>query len=442
MAVRTLLSLSITAALVAASWSAPGAAEPAAPDGAIARYQRALRRSPGDAEAWYRLGDAHVQRARETGEPRHWDRAEQALSRCLELAPTHAGALRHLAFVKSSLHDFTAALAHARRAVELAPDDASAHGVLGDALLELGRYDEAERAFDTMMRLRPDLAALARRSGLRSLRGDAAGAAADLRRAIEIGVAEGQPREHVAWAQWQLGVELFNAGDVEGADRAHRAALVTYPGHHRALAGLGQVRMAQGRPGEAVELYAKALAVIPLPEHAAALGDVHASQGRDEEARRHYALAEYVGRLGGAGQARYDRELAAFLADHDMKIDQALALARREIEARQDVGAWILLAWTLHKAGRSREALDPLGRALALGTRDARLFFRAGMIHLGAGDAPRARDFLARALAINPRFHPIEADLAGRTLADLRRVADGRARGRADAGPGGDPFEP
>lgn len=440
---RTMLALAIAMTLVAAAWSVPAAAEPSAADRAIAVYQRKLRRSPGDAMTWYRLGDAYVQRARETGEPAHWDHAEQALLRCLDLAPTHAGAVRHLAFVKSSLHDFTAALTHARRAVELAPEDASAHGVLGDALLELGRYDEAERALETMMGLRPDLAALARRSGLRSLRGDTAGAVADLRRAIEIGTAEGQPREHVAWAQWQLGAELFAAGDVDGADRAHRAALLTFPGYHRALAGLGQVRMAQRRPTEAVELYAKALAIIPLPEYAAAIGDVHASQGRDEAARRHYKLVEYIGRLAKAGQALYNRELATFLADHDTGLEQALALARREIETRQDVGAWALLAWALHKTGRSRDALDPLGRALALGTRDARLLYRAGMIHLGAGDAARARDFLARALATNPRFHPLDADLAERTLADLQQPrADGGTNDMADAGLGGGAPEP
>ncbi len=438
---NTMRTLSISAALIAVTAGAVPANAGSTADRSIALFQRTLARKPADAETWYRLGDAYAQRARETGDPADWDKAERALARCLDLAPAHAGAVRHLAFVKSSTHDFAAALEHARRAVALAPDDAAAHGVLGDASLELGRYDDAERAFETMMRLKPDLAALARRSGLRSLRGDTEGAVADLRRAIEAGMVDGRPPEHVAWAQWQLGMDLFALGDLAGAEESHRAALATYPVYHRALAGLAQVRMAQRRPDEAIAFYGQALAVIPLPEYAAALGDVHASQGRADEARRQYDLVEYIGRVGAAGAALYNRELASFLADHDREPDRALALARREIEARQDVGAWELLAWALHKAGRSREALDPLARALALGTRDARLFYRAGMIHLGAGDTAGARDFLARALAANPHFHPLHADVAARTLADLR-PADLVSGGPASSVPGGGAPQP
>ena len=108
----------------------------------------------------------------------------------------------------------------------------------------------------------------ARRSGLKSLRGDPAGSIADLRQAIDAGRATGEPPESIAWAQWQLGAEHFAVGDLQPAEAEYLEALRTYPSYHRALAGLAQVRAAQQRYEEAIDLYRKALGVIPLPEYA------------------------------------------------------------------------------------------------------------------------------------------------------------------------------
>jgi Tfp pilus assembly protein PilF len=57
--------------------------------------------------------------------------------------------------------------------------------------------------------------------------------------------------------------------------------------------------------------------------------------------------------------------------------------------------------------------------ALKLGTRDARLFFHAGLIEARLGNRQAARDYLTRALAINPRFHVLHADIAVQMLREL-----------------------
>lgn len=46
------------------------------------------------------------------------------------------------------------------------------------------------------------------------------------------------------------------------------------------------MRAAQKRYPEAIELYQKALDVIPMPEHAAALGDLYWKLGRRAEAKK------------------------------------------------------------------------------------------------------------------------------------------------------------
>src|SRR5262245_40542349 len=162
-------------------------AEDTVVDQAITLHRALARRNPLDAKVYVRLGDAYVQKSRETGDLAYLVLAEKALRRALELAPDHSAAMRHLAHVLATRHQFQEAAAQAARAVELAPNDAGAHGVLGDAYLELGRYDRAAEAYETMMRLRADLASYGRAAGLKSLRGEPRGAIDDLRRAVAWG---------------------------------------------------------------------------------------------------------------------------------------------------------------------------------------------------------------------------------------------------------------
>ena len=47
-----------------------------------------------------------------------------------------------------------------------------------------------------------------------------------------------------------------------------------------------------------------------------------------------------------------------------------------------------------------------MNEARRLGTRDAILFYHAGMIERSLGEVRRARYFLSEALKVNPNFHP------------------------------------
>ncbi len=396
----------------------PLGAQSATPDQTIHLYQRMLQRHPGDARAYYRLGDAYIQKARETGDVTYINLSEQALRKSLEIHPRYSDAIRHLAFVLYSRHDFEGAAMEAEKAIDLNPTGSHAYGVLGDAFLEVGKYDQAEEAYKKMIQLQGDLYSHSRISGLKSLRGDTKGAIEELERAIQSGKANGRPKESIAWAQWQLGTEHFAIGNMKEAEVQYLEALKTYPHYYRASAGLAQVRAAQERYAEAIDLYKKAIAVIPLPDYAAALGDVYMKMRRPDEARKQYDLVEYIGYLNTLNKVLYNRELAYFYADHDIKLRESLELAKKELEVRQDIYAYDILAWALYKNGQMEQARDAMQKALALGTRDARLFFHAGMIERALGHAADANAYLRRALETNPHFHLLHADTAKRLLAE------------------------
>ncbi|MGH7848425.1 MAG: tetratricopeptide repeat protein [Candidatus Binatia bacterium] len=396
-------------------------------DQAILFYQHKLQRRPTDVRSLHGLGDAFIKKARVSGDFKYFDLAAQALTEALKIDPGNGGVLRHMAYVSFSRHEFQQAVRQAARALELNPADAHAYGVLGDSHLELGEYEETANAYGKMIELDRGFYAHARMAGLRSIRGDTSGAITDLEAAIESGRKDAVPRESLAWAQWQLGNEYFSLGMVEQAENQYLKALNTHSNYYRALAGMAQARAARKKYPEAIQLYQKALGIIPLPEYAAALGDLLNHLGQSEESARYYRLVEYIGRLSAANQVIYNRELAYFYADHDLKLAVALELAQKEIEIRKDVHGYDVLAWTLYKNERYDEALQAIQEALKLGTRDAKLFFHAGMIYRRLGETEKAKEFLSRALVTNAHFHILQADVARRALAEME------ARGAAVA---------
>jgi tetratricopeptide (TPR) repeat protein len=390
-------------------------------DNQIAYYQQLLRRNPGNAKALYGLGDALIRKARETGDPAYFNRAEEALKRSLEIAPKNAGAMRHLAYVFYSRHEFEAASNHARKAIEMNPTDGDSYGVLGDSLLEVGEYGRAEEVYKKMMELEENLYSYSRLAGLKSMRGDSVGTIVDLERAIAAGKAAKQPAESIAWAEWQLGSDHFVLGKLENAETYYRQSLETYPNYYRALAGMAQVHAAQKNYGEAISLYQKAISILPMPDFAAALGDIYIKIGKPELAKQQYELVEYIGRLNSLNRALYNRELAYFYADHDMKLAESLELAKRELDYRKDIYAYDLLAWSLYKNDKVEEARDAIEKALKLGTQDAKLFFHAGMIYHRLGEKEKAKQYLAKAIATNPHFHILYAETAQKTLEQLEQ---------------------
>ena len=148
----------------------------------------------------------------------------------------------------------------------------------------------------------------------------------------------------------------------------------------------------------------------------AALGDLYALVGRDQAAAARYELVETIAQLGAANGLLLNRPLALFYADHDRKAEEAYSCYQKEYAIRRDIYGADTVAWTALKAGKIVEAQAAMQEALRLETRDARLFYHAGMIAEVAGDRARAREYLTRALTLSPEFDPLQATLARKAL--------------------------
>ena len=158
--------------------------------------QLRLRAHSDQGALWSLLGLAYQQRARETGDPAWYPKAGGALERARALDSRDPVATSGLASLALSRHRFRDALELGRRARALAPDSARNLGIVGDALLELGRYPDAFAAFNRMTRMKPSLASYARYSYERELRGDRAGAIALELALVRVARVRGEARLH------------------------------------------------------------------------------------------------------------------------------------------------------------------------------------------------------------------------------------------------------
>ena len=379
-------------------------------------YQERIRQNGADVNAYIVLGMAYLQRARETGDPTYYGRAEAVFEQALDRESQNVEALIGKGALANARHQFHEALALGEQARHLNPTIARVYGVIADAQIELGMYDAAVQTLQTMVDLRPDLSSYSRISYARELHGDTAGAIDMMEQAVMAG---GPATENSLWVRVQLGNLHFNAGDLASAERQYQGVLAQSPDYVYALGGLARLRAAQANYDEAVDLYNQAIARMPLPEFVIGLGETQEAAGRPAEAAKQYDLVRAMQQLFAANGVDTDLELALFDTDHGRDPQAALALARAAYARRPNIKAADTLAWALFKAGQPAEARGYADQALRLGTRDALTLYHAGMIAQAQGDNAAARDYLQRALEVNPYFSALYAPRAQQALAKL-----------------------
>lgn len=393
-----------------------GPAAPASPTQAeIERLLAAISADPDDADAQRDLGFALLQRVRETADPSLYEPASAAFEAARKLAPDDALVLVGIGGLQLGKHEFAEALKSGRRAAELAPSLAAARTVIVDALVELGRYDEADSEAAEMFALGTDLSTLARISYLAELRGNLDVALGAMRFAAR---SPGLAPENTAYVQALLGNLLVYSGDPASAADAYRAALSLVPAHAPSLAGQARLAVAAGNLDEAILLLERAANIVPLPEYVIALGEAQEAAGLLEAARRSFELASAEILLFQASGVVVDLDLALFEADHGDP-GRALSLAQAAYQATPTIRAADALAWALHRLGRDAEAKPYVKEALRLGSREPLLRYHAGAVAAALGDAAAARRDLELALATDPGFSATGASEARRLLAEL-----------------------
>ena len=375
----------------------------------IAGLQGELRADPRNTKALDTLGLAYLQRVRETGDPTYYGKADGILHDALRIAPRDLIATAGLGQLALSRHRFRTALALGLRARSISPTTAGVYGVIGDAEIELGRYQSAIASFDRMNAIKPDVASYARVSYARELIGHTADAEKAMALAASAAVGE---HEASSWTHVQLGLLYLNSGHARRALVEMRHALQLFPDYYVALDGMAQAQLGLGRMRTALVYEQAAVDRVPLPQYVGLLGDLEAALGKHVAAKHEYALIGVIEKLLAANGVRNDLDIALFDVDHGIALRHALVLARRGYVERPSIVGDDVLGWALARNGQCRAALPWSERALRLGTQDPVKLFHRGWIAACLGDRAGAQMFYRRALALNPRFSVLWAATA------------------------------
>ncbi|MCR9159060.1 MAG: hypothetical protein ACE37F_09945 [Nannocystaceae bacterium] len=363
----------------------------------IAAAQAQLKAEPDHPQSYVALATAFLRAARsEGGANRAYARdvIEVGLART-----TDAPRLRLLAaMLLLDDHRFEQVIAAANELAVDLPYDPTPRLLVGDASLELGRYEAAEKAYEAAIDLRPDLRSYNRIGYMRWLYGDFDGAVEALEYALDAGSA--RDPESMAWCFTDLGAMYLRRGEAVPAKKAAARALELVPDYAPALVLAGRAAAEVGDLAGGRELLARAAERSASAETILRIVELDRAMEDTAQARSglHDALA----------MAEHDpRPVAHFLARRGEQPMYALQLAEQELEARQNIWSWDTLALASVRAGDTKRARDAIDKARSLGTQDAELTLHAALVEMSEGDTNSARAHLEEAVAARPNVDPV-----------------------------------
>lgn len=378
----------------------------------IEAAQKVLQKQPNRYQAYNDLALALIRRARETGDNSYYQQAQVAIESSLRIQPENfEGEQAHAALLLAE-HRYRPALEEAQALNHRMPDAVLVWGYMAEAEAALGDYKQAEEAAQWMMNLRPgNLPAYLTGAALRQDWGDIDGALDFLSNALQ----QTPPleTEETAWILTRMAQLHRQAGQAGAADALLDQALKTFPDYYLSLEELVEVRLAQHRYPEAVDLVEKRNRSFPSPSSYLLAARALEHAGRPAEAATMYKEFERGARARIALPDNANVQLILYYAEHAREPQEALRIARMEMDSRQDVWTLDAYAWALYANGQFAEAGQQIEKALAVGTRDAVLFYHAGEIEVASGKKVEANRYFQQSLDINPTAEVSEAARRG-----------------------------
>ena len=333
--------------------------------------------------------------------------AADAVRQALQLAPKDFEARKLEVKVLLAQHRFREALDRARPLNHGTPDDVEAWGLVSDAALGLGDYTEAERSAQWMLNLRStNVGGLERGARLRELFGDNDGAREFWESAIRLTLADEEQR---AWLATQLASLIRRTGHATQAETLLRQILEAVPAYQPAVAELAGVRMQQRQYADAVEMLRDRYRKVPRPDVQFELARALQMAGHQDEAAETYRDFDRSARAVIDAPYNYNHELVLYYTDRAPNPAEALRIAKIEIARRQDVDTLDAYAWALSASGDQAEAQKQMDKVLAVGLRDASLFYHAGVIASKLKDTSAAFRYFNDSLSVSPESEAANA---------------------------------
>lgn len=389
-------------------------------DKAISFFERRVAANPDSYIDFTHLATQHLRAAKDLGHSDSINLAIDVAGRALEINPDYPVSAVAYANALATNHRFGDAITAVANVPESSKSYANVLAINGDSYLAFGEYDQAEEFFTELADLSFGRAVLSRQAHLQFLNGDTEAAVNLAKLAAEDALVSGVTRHQMAWHIAAIGEFYLSEGEAVTALAHFEKALELAPDHIFALAGTAHSQWMSGDLESSAKTYEMALMQVPQDTGIMSeLADVYRAMGRTQEADALASLAIQDLKNSLFEPQLVRRELAQMLADGDIEIELAVKLAREEVAERKDVYAYDALAWVLYHSGEYDDARDAAEQAMSLGTRDATIYFHAGLIYSELGVKDKAAAALRKVQEINPKFSLRYAEQAKLLLEQL-----------------------
>jgi tetratricopeptide (TPR) repeat protein len=368
----------------------------------VAELNKKLEKDPNDTKVRLQIAMIYLSEARITGEhPYYYPAVLRILDGILYLDPNNFEATTFKASVKMSQHQFAEAKVLAEKAQKINPANAYVYGVLVDANVELGNYEEAVKMSDKMQQLKPSLESYSRASYLREIYGDFKGSIAAMKLAVQAGLPGSEP---FCWSKNTLGQLYQTTGMMKEAGQQYDDILVVRPSYAFAERGQAQVLKDAKQYDKALAILEKAAKIMPEFSFHEEMADIYTLQGDKEKATKKYEeVVEMLDQDAKSGHA-VDLELCK-LYTKTGQYDLALKHGLIEYKNRpKNIDVNHALAWVYFNQKDYKKAQEHVMVAMRTGSQNPELLQEAAKIELALGNNTEGNKLIAQAKKANPKF--------------------------------------
>ena len=365
-----------------------------------------LKANGKETKAALALANAYNSEGRISGDVMYYDDAAmKTVMNVLKYQPDNFEAILLKSMIELSQHHFSDALQTAKSVEQKGVNSAFMYGLLVDANVEMGNYDEALIAADKMVSIRPDLRSFSRISYLREIYGDNEGAIEAMKLAVQAGLTGDEKTE---WCRAQLGKLYENNGDLTRAALQYNLSLAARPGYVQALAGLGRIAAFSSKNDSALYYFEQANKLTEDVTIKQGLSLAYANVGKIEESKKlANAVIERMKLNSNAAEATpetghySDKELAYAYAQRKDNLN-ALRHALLEYNRRpKNIEVNETVAWVYYKKNDFKSAIPFLETALSTKSMKPQLLCLAGLLYTAAGEKSKAKTMLTLGLRKN-----------------------------------------
>lgn len=368
----------------------------------VAELTKKIKEKPNEVKPRLQVAVIYLSEARITGEhPYYYPAILQILDGVLTIDSKNFEATTFKSSVKMSQHQFAEARDLAEKARQINPSNAYVYGVLVDANVELGNYEEAVAMSDKMQALKPSLESYSRASYLREIYGNYPSSIEAMKLAVQAGLPGSEPQ---CWSKNTLGHLYETTGQLAKAEQQYDGILSVRPSYAFALLGKARTLKARKEYDQALTQLEKAAAIMPEFSFHEEMAEIYALQGDTDKSMKKYAeVAKMLDEDARSGHS-VDLELCK-LYTKTGQLDSALVYGMREYQKRpKNIDVNHALAWVYFNQKNVPKAQEHMQVALRTGLKDPELLQRAGAIAKAMGNAEASNKLMADARKTNPNF--------------------------------------